>query len=443
MRIREIGVIGALVILAAYSGGQTPPSQLTIEEAVRFGLRHSPSLRVSQAEISAARAETGIARARTQPQLSVNGFVSQGNMPNMLRSVGVEPQAMLMAPDGGFFDANLMLMAPLYTGGYLQGLVAAAIAREHAAIAEASAMRAEVTLRIRESYARALYGVELAKAQQSRVEAAVAMVQIAQAQVDVGMGIEASVRRAEAELAEARRELTIAENDRGKMLLELLAEMGASMDIPVTLMDSLVFTPPARTLKESIVAADQTRGELLAARQRVRAAGGQVSSAEGALRPQVYGFAMGDAFTSRDVMGRNMGYTVGVAVSLPLLDGGMRRSEVAAARSMRERAQAEADRWRLQVEKEVRQAWLDIETAAQNYRTAEAALAAAQVAYEVIVLRVEAGKGILVEQLDALAALTRARAFVAQALYEHQIAVDRLGRAIGETGTESTGDTRK
>lgn len=438
-----VGLISIATI--TYGSAQTaPPQELSIQEAVSFGLRSSPTLRGSQAEIDAARAETGVARSRTRPQLSANGFASQGSMPNILQSaMGVEPQAFIIAPDRSFLDANLMLMAPLYTGGYLPGLVAAAVGREQAAIAEASGMRAEVALRIREFYARALYGAELVKAHRARVEAAEAMVRNARAQVEAGKGIEASVRRAEAELAEAQRELTMAENDRKKMLLDLLAEIGASMDTPVALTGSLTFVPPSRTLQESLAAADRTRGELLAARQRVRAAGGQVSSAEGALKPQVYGFAMGDAFAPKDMMGNNAGYTVGLTVSLPILDGGMRRSEVAAARAVREKAQAEADRWRLQVEKEVRQAWLDVETAAQNYRTAESALVAAQAAYDVTVVRVEAGKGILVEQLDALAALTRARANLAQALYEHQLALAKLSRAIGEVDTEPKGDNRK
>jgi outer membrane protein len=445
VKVIHIIALGLALVIGARSFAQTPPpQQLTMKEAVAFGLKNSPTLRASQAEIDAARAEASVARARTRLQLSANGFASQGNMENILQSaMGVEPQALVMAPDRGFVDANLMLMAPLYTGGFLPGLVAAAVARERAAKAEATGMRAQVALKIRESYTRALYGVELVKAQQARVTAAEAMVANAKAQLEAGKGIEASVRRAEAELADSQRELTMAENDRRKMLLDLLADMGASMEALPALSESLSFIPSSRTVQESIAAADQTRGELIAARQLVRAAEGQVASAEGALRPQVYGFAMGDAFAPRDMMGRNSGYTVGLTVSLPVFDGGMRRSEVAAARAMRARAQAEADQMKLQVEKEVRQAWLDIETAAQNYRTAEAALVAAQAAYDVTVIRVESGKGILVEQLDALAALTRARANIAQALYEHQIAVARLSRAIGEVDTPTQGDNRK
>ena len=193
----------------------------------------------------------------------------------------------------------------------------------------------------------------------------------------------------------------------------------------------MVYEAPAGTLGESLAKADKTRGELLAARRRVRAAQGEADSARGALHPQIYGFAMGDVFSPGDAMGQRSGYSAGIVLSVPLVDGGVRRAEVANARAMIAETQADADRTKLQVEKEVRQAWLDIETADQNLATAEAALLAAQAAYDVIAIRFETGKSILVEQLDALAATTRARANRARALFEHRLALAKLDRAIG------------
>ena len=89
------------------------------------------------------------------------------------------------------------------------------------------------------------------------------------------------------------------------------------------------------------------------------------------------------------------------------------------------------------VVKEVRQALLDEETGAQNYRTAQTAMQAAQAAYDVTVLRVQSQKAILVEQLDSLAALIGARANIAMALYDHAIAIARLNRAIGITSLDT------
>ena len=127
------------------------------------------------------------------------------------------------------------------------------------------------------------------------------------------------------------------------------------------------------------------------------AATAQVRSARGSQGPQVAGMAMADGFTSHP-QGTREGYTVGIVLSLPLLDGGQRRAETAQARARQERADAEARDLELRVAVEVQQAWLDAQTAAENYRTAQAALRAAQSAYEVTALRVQNQKGLLVEQ---------------------------------------------
>ena len=141
---------------------------------------------------------------------------------------------------------------------------------------------------------------------------------------------------------------------------------------------------------------------------------------------------MADAFASRST-GNGTGYTAGLTVSFPLFDAGQRQSVVARAHGQQQRAAAEAQNMELRISNEVRQAWLDVETAGQNYRTAQTAVQAAQSAYDVIVLRVQNQKSILVEQLDALAALTRARANLAQSLYDNSLATARLLRAIGKT----------
>jgi len=85
----------------------------------------------------------------------------------------------------------------------------------------------------------------------------------------------------------------------------------------------------------------------------------------------------------------------------------------------------------LRVATEVRQARLDMETAAANYRAAQTVLQSFEAAYDVVVLRVENQRSILLEQLDALAALTQARANLAEAVFDHSIAAARLQRAIG------------
>jgi len=434
----------ALIALAAIASGQTtPPQSLSVEDAVSFGLKNSPALRGAQAEIDVAKAETRAARSRLAPQIGLNGFGSQGSMPNVLQSaMGFEPQALVLAPNDAFADLNLMLMMPLYTGGSLSSLVSAAFALQRAAEFGATGMAAEVALAIRSAYSQSLYGASLVEVAKAKVEAAEAMSAVAKAQFEAGKGIEANVHRAQAELAEANQQLTMADNDRRKMLLDLLSEMGASLSATPDLSDRFEFVPLSGSLEGFIKKASERRGELLAAKRKADAAKANLDSKSGATKPQVYGFAMGDAFNPRDEMGNRSGYTAGIVASFPLFDGGMRRSEIAAARAMFDKAKSEVAVWELRTEKEVRQAWLDIETASKNYTAANAALTAAQAAYDVIKVRVEAGKSILVEQLDSLAVLTRAKANVAKATFDHYLAKARLARAVGETTSLAGGELK-
>jgi outer membrane protein len=345
-------------------------------------------------------------------------------------SPGVSPSNALIAPDRGSLDQNLALMIPLYTGGRLENQVKSAAGRESAARAGIDAARADAALLARDAYYRALLAAEMEKVAEARLDADRATLETTRALFEAGKGLQASVARAEAEMADAQRMLTSARNDRAKRLLDLKRAMGVSLDSDVTLADSLSYASLDRTLDSALAEANRVRPELLAARARLEAAKAQTSAARGAFQPQVYGAAMGDVFAPDD-NGKRAGGAVGVTVSIPLFDNGQRKSEVGRMGAMQRRAEAEVKDMELRVATEVRQAWLDVDTAAENYRTAQAAVQSAQAAYDVVVLRVQNQKSILVEQLDALAALVQARTNVAQALYDHSIAVARLQRAIG------------
>ena len=423
---------------AANAGTQTlgadRPQQsgpLTLAQSVQTGLRENLMIRAANADVRAAGEDTRIARSQTRPQVSANTYLSFGDFNNILYTAGnVTPQNYLNVPSQGFADQNLTLMAPIYTGGRLENGVRAASQRARAVALDMGGVQVEIALRIKDAYYRALLGAENVKVAQARATASAALAQTTQALFTAGKGLESSVRRVEAEQADAQRVLTTARNTQAKALLDLKAAMGVRLDSDLMLSDPLAFTPPSGDLAAQLVEAARVRPELQATRARLNAAQSQTRAARGSQGPQVYGMAMADGFTSHP-QGTREGYTVGAVISLPLLDGGQRRAESAQARARQDRADAELRDMELRVGMEVQQAWLDVETAAANYRTAQAALHSAQSAYDVTAVRVQNQKALLVEQLDALATLTQARGNVAQALYDHSIAIARLQRAVG------------
>lgn len=404
---------------------------LSVQRAVDIALKGNLEVQAMQDEAAAAGHETRATRAMTRLQVSANTYLSTGSMPNVLgSSPGVMPAGVVVAPAKSFADQNLTLMVPLYTGGRLGGLVRAASEREKSARAGVGSAQVDAALMVKDAYYRSLLAAEMVKVAQARVDAARALVENTRAMFEAGKGIQASVSRAEAEQADGQRMLTSALNDQQKMLLDLKRAMGVRWDSAIILSDALTFAPPANDVNGSLAEAARIRPELLAARAQVEAARAQVGVAMGSQRPQVYGAAMADAFAPGD-MGKYTGATVGVTISFPLVDGGQRRAEVAQMNAMQRRSETALKNTEQRVATEIRQAWLDVQTGAQNYQTAQSAVVAAQAAYDVVVLRVQAQKAILVEQLDALAALTQARTNLAQALYDHSIAAARLQRAIG------------
>lgn len=185
------------------------------------------------------------------------------------------------------------------------------------------------------------------------------------------------------------------------------------------------------TLPALLRRAERQRPELAAARERTAGGHEGVRAARGLYQPQISAGAMADWMRSRggDTLG---GATFGVVASLPLLDGGMRRSQVREAEADQRRMEQEREKTILQIHQEVANAWLALQAAAQNVRTAETGLQSAREDYRVTLIRYEAGKGLNVEVLDALAARTRAETNVAQALFEYGVAQDQLRRAVGQ-----------
>lgn len=413
------------------SGQPRISGPLSLQDALDIALRENLALRSKRFEADAAHEETRATRAMTRPQISANTFLSSGDMANMLGTPpGSLPSNALRVPPKRFVDQNLTLMVPLYTGGKLSNQVKALSKRETATNAEVSGVEADAALMVKEAYYRAQLAGELVKVAEARRDASSELVTVTRAQFEAGRSIQASLTRADAERADAERMLASTRNDQAKTLLELKRVMGVQLDSDITLSDALTLSPPASDLTADLAEASRSRPEILAARARLESASAQVGAAKGSYLPQVYGVAMADAFSPAD-MDKRVGGTLGIIVSFPLFDFGQHNAEIRQMDAMRRSSEAELKDTELRVAMEVRQARLDLETAEANYRAAEAVTQSFKEAYDIMVLRVENQRSILVEQLDALAALTQARANLAQALFDHSLAVAQLQRAIG------------
>jgi outer membrane protein TolC len=184
-------------------------------------------------------------------------------------------------------------------------------------------------------------------------------------------------------------------------------------------------------LEDLLALAEKQRPELIAARRRVEAVASSITAAKSAFKPRLSLMAMADSMKARDAE-RFTGATFGIVIGLPLLDGGMRKATVSEATAQQRKSLADYEKVALQVIRDVEIAWLALQAAERNVKTAEIAIAAAEEDYRVVQLRYESGRGVNVEVLDTLTALTRARTNHAQALFDDSVAKDQLLRAMGQ-----------
>lgn len=431
MHHRSLFVTGALLILSLPLRAQ---QALTLQEALSLAERHNPRLQAVQARREESLARAHATAAMLLPQVSVSGWLAQGTADNMLTSAaGVMPDSMRMASRDGFVSSQVKLSWPLFTGGRLQMMARAARADTEAMSSEVQEMLQEVRLEVTVRYLQALLRLELVEVAEKRYEAQREQTRIMEQMYEIGKAPLAFVLRSRAAEADAKQSLTTATNDLRKSLIDLQVSMGLSptgeIELPRQL-EQPAFILPDR-VEEAVQRGLQRRALLHSQQARLRMATLERRAAEGALRPQAYLTASQDWMKEQQAKARS-GYTVALVVSVPIWTGGQLPARVREAVA-REQAEVALSRsLQLQVESEVRQAWLDIQTAAANLATADAALKDAEEAYRVATLRVNEGKAPLVEQIDALAALTEARTRLLEARTEHILAQARLLRAMGE-----------
>ena len=218
------------------------------------------------------------------------------------------------------------------------------------------------------------------------------------------------VLRAEAELLEVDQQLgeVRSSRDQARSYLNFLLNRPLDADAERAEPDTELRRAIAdlATLRQRAL---ERRPELERSAQIVAAAGARVDAAQAARWPTL-ALAV-DAGTQGERYefgrGRNFG-TVSLLLDWPLIDGGARRAELRAARSVERQARTQQEELQHQVQLEVQQALDRLQTSAAALRSAEARAGAAREAFRISARKRDEGALSQVEFLDARNVLTRA-----------------------------------
>jgi outer membrane protein TolC len=288
------------------------------------------------------------------------------------------------------------------------------------------------------AYLRAARARAAVLARTSDIELAQALVTLAQAQVSAGTGAAIDLTRARTELASARGDQLIAQNQYDRALMDLARSLGLDASVRFTLTDTLSTelgrstapeSPDAALLveiaKQRHVGNERRRG----ARARADRRAIQAERLPKLEAQADYGLSGGngpDAFPTR---------SLGVALTLPILDGFRREGRVSEQSAIVSEAEVRARELERQIAADVQGAFLDLHSALDQQRVATERLHLAEDEVEQARQRFENGVAGNIEVINAQASLVHARDADIDARFGAAAARVALARAAGVAQT--------
>jgi len=242
------------------------------------------------------------------------------------------------------------------------------------------------------------------------------------------------VTRAEVQLANDRQSLIRAENDRNRATLTLLKAIGLRLDAPVAFTNKLEFKQVETAADDALVEqARKTRLELKTQQQREDAARMTLGAVKDERLPSV-GASADYGTIGSDIAGAHPTYTLGVALKVPIFDGGRREARIGESASQYRQEQLRTRDLVQQIDLQVRTALDSLRSAAAEVQSATEGQGLSESELAQARRRYEAGVATSVEVTDAQTRLQRARDNLVKALYDHNVARLDLATATGTIG---------
>jgi len=423
---------------SASSGPPTDqPLALSLDESLKMGLRYNLGAITSEQSSQSAKGENIVARSALYPNLS--GGLRENVEQIDLSSFGFKFK----------FPSSLGINIPNIVGpfnyfdlrGYLTQRVAdlQAIrtyqsAREAQRAAELSAADAReiVVYVVTQAYLQVLAQSARVDSAKVQVDSAQAIFQQASDRFTAGLSAKIDMTRSQVELETQQQRLTAEQADFGKQKIALARLIGLSPAQSFSLSDKLPYAPLENiTLEQALTLATQNRSDLKAADAQLRAALFARKAAVAEHYPTlgivadygVIGVNPANSHGTFDVSGQLL---------FPIWAGGHTHGDIIEADATLKQRRAEYENVRDRVEADVRNAYLDLNAAAEQVRVAQSRRELARDELTQSTDRFSSGVADTVEVTQAQEVVASAESDYIANLNSHNLAKASVARAIGQ-----------
>lgn len=418
---------GVFLLLAGINPLGADP--LTLEEAVNMALRNNPQLQAWRFERDAQSLEKDMARGRHYPTIELGASYTHYSEPSLIHPIG---EAGAFPPlDADVVNAGISLRLPLYAGGRLVAGELLATSNEQDAIQRLRRSEQDLIFNVVSTYAKALQLNDLFKVQTQRLRSLAAQAAEIMRKHEEGRATRLEALRVKSQLSRAK--VDHAATAQGEQdALNLLAALTNQADLGRSLVatPSMQLTIP-RSLDNITRLANENNPQIIQARAQLESSQVRVEMARADRRMQVDLLANTQTRRGGDWEGRD-DWDVGVALSIPLFDGGVRRSRIDQANARRLQAQQALQNTINEVNTEAQAALGGLNTAGAQLEAASQGLEETEEAMRIETQRFREGRSTVTDLLSAESARWSAIAALNQANFDGFVAQVRLLRALGE-----------
>jgi len=426
-----LGVAAVLAACGGAAGQQTAPYQLTLQDAIEKGLKANLGVllagtRVEEAEGTRLRSLS----AALLPRVNAETYASVQN--RNLRAFGISLPGMpeVVGPFSNY-DVRLYGQQNVVDLGSYRQFKASEMALEAGKMDYQDA-RDLVVRAVAALYLNAESAEARARAAESRVTDATTLLKLAQDKHTAGTATGVDVLRAQVQLANDKQALLVARNDNKQALLALARNLGMDPGTRLELVGKLEYKPLAEATAEALMpSALATRADYLSLAKQRQALEEQVRANKARWYPKV------SINGNYGGIGRSVGGMQGTGaiqgqVDFTLFDRD-RNGEAEQMAARLKRIDDQIADMRRGVEEEIREALLNLESAAEQVAVARDGQELAQRELEMAQDRFQQGTANNVEVVTAQDELARAEENSIVAVSSHVNAKYALARALGET----------
>ena len=240
------------------------------------------------------------------------------------------------------------------------------------------------------------------------------------------------VLRADVQVEEAQQEVIQAVGNIQAAQAALVQALGVNEGVFIAVGATTPTVAPLPTLEKLQQQAAAMRPELRAVDWQIRAAESAISAARAERRPTVSLLAEYQLVSPESPLLLTR-WSVGIAMSLPLLDGGATRAKQQEATAQHEEIRATQEALHQAVVAEVTQSYAQLLSAQAQITVASKRVEQSEEMLRIANVRYQEGVGTATEIADAQTVLTRARQGLVQARVQTGIAEAELHLAVGST----------